>query len=156
MTKLKSDSSHGSSTTRCRLVRPSRIGMAARIVVSLCMVSLATLAARAGGAWLIPAFGAAALGILIALAALFRQPGCEVNLIWQRVLGKAPIDCFLFGPIGRWEQNFDLASARTAWPALSQAGMARSSSMARPGGLCVSCSTALASLHQTDGNRTAW
>ncbi len=88
-----------------RLVRPGRIGITARVAVSLVMLFLAALGVRMGGAWLIPALGTGAMGLLIALAAMFGQPGCEVNLIWQRLLGKAPVDCFLFGPIDRWEKK---------------------------------------------------
>ncbi len=102
---VKSDSNCDSRATQCDLVRLGRIGITARVAVSLVMLFLAALGVRVGGAWLIPALGTGAMGILIALAAMFGQPGCEVNLIWQRLLGKAPVDCFLFGPIDRWEQK---------------------------------------------------
>jgi hypothetical protein len=102
---IKSGSSCRSSATHGDLVRPGRIGITARVAVSLVTLSLAALGVWVGGAWLIPALGAGTLGIMIALAAMLKQPGCEVNLIWQRLLGKALIDCFLFGPIDRWEQN---------------------------------------------------
>jgi hypothetical protein len=102
---IKFDSNCDPRATQCDLVRPGRIGIMVRVVVSSVMVSLAALGVRVGGAWLILAFGAGTLGILIALAGMLGQAGCEVNLIWHRLLGRAPIDCFLFGPIDRWEQK---------------------------------------------------
>jgi hypothetical protein len=47
------------------------------------------------------ALGLAAFGILVGVAAVLREPGCEVNLIRTRLLEKTPIGCFLFGPIDR-------------------------------------------------------
>ena len=88
-----------------RLAAPGRIGTICRGVAAWIVFGAAALAFKGGGLWLIAAGGLAAFGLLLVVAALVRQPGCEVNLIWQRLLGRAPIDCFLFGPIDRWEQN---------------------------------------------------
>lgn len=87
------------------LPRPGPAGVTARGVVSLLLFAGAWLAVQAGGLWWVVALPAGAFATLLLLAAFLRQPGCEVNLIWSRVLREAPIDCFLFGPIDRWEQR---------------------------------------------------
>lgn len=87
------------------LARPGPIGICARILVSVALFGVASLALRAGGLWLLVAFGLAAFGMLIGVAAVLREPGCEVNLIRTRLLRKTPIGCYLFGPIDRWEQK---------------------------------------------------
>ena len=87
------------------LPRPGRAGITARVVVSLLLFAAAGLAGLIGGVWWVVALGAGAFATLVFLAALLQQPGCEVNLVWFRVLRKKPIDCFLFGPIDRWEQR---------------------------------------------------
>lgn len=88
-----------------RLATPGRIGTIFRGVAAWIIFGAAVLAFKGGGLWLIAAGGFAAFGLLLIIAAHVRQPGCEVNLIWQRLLGRAPIACFLFGPIDRWEQK---------------------------------------------------
>lgn len=93
------------TNSKSRLARPGPVGVAARILVSLGLLAAALLAVRAGGLWLVIAFGLATFGILVGVAAVLREPGCEVNLILTRLLGKTPIGCFLFGPIDRWEQR---------------------------------------------------
>ena len=93
------------TNSKSRLARPGPVGIAARILVSLAFLAAALLAVRAGGLWLVMAFGLATFGILAGVAAVLRESGCEVNLIRTRLLGKTPIGCFLFGPIDRWEQR---------------------------------------------------
>ncbi len=87
------------------LTRPGPIGVAARVLASLIFLGGGFLALRAAGHWLVPAVGLSAFGILVFLAAVLREPGCEVNLIWTHLLGNTRIDCCLFGPIDRWERG---------------------------------------------------
>jgi len=87
------------------LPRPGPAGVTARGLVSLLLFAGAWLAVQAGGPWWVVALPAGTFATLLLLAAFLRQPGCEVNLIWSRVLRKALIDCFLFRPIDRWEQR---------------------------------------------------
>ena len=86
-------------------IRPGPIGMVARILLGVLAFGGAGLALRVGGAWIVLSLGLAAFGTLLALAAVMREPGCEVNLIGNRLLGKAPIRCVLFSPIDRWEHK---------------------------------------------------
>lgn len=88
-----------------RLIRPGPIGTVARFLLGLLAFGGSVWSLRAGGAWSILALALAAFGILLWLAALMREPGCEVNLIWTRVLGKSPIGCIFFNPIDRWERG---------------------------------------------------
>lgn len=90
-----------------QLTRPGLVGIAARISVSLLVFVGASRAFQGGGLWLVVAFPLAAFGVLLVVAAVTRQPGCEVNLIWSRLLRRTPVNCFLFGPIDRWEQRSD-------------------------------------------------
>jgi hypothetical protein len=84
------------------LPRPGRIGIAARVALALGFFGGAVAAQRL----LPPALALGAAGALLALAALARQPGCEVNLVWTRLFGRRPIDCFVFGPLDRWERRW--------------------------------------------------
>ncbi|HEV2297663.1 MAG TPA: hypothetical protein VGR72_04005 [Candidatus Acidoferrales bacterium] len=86
-------------------IRPGPIGTVARILLSLLAFGGATLALRAGGPWIVFSLALAAFGTLLGLAAVMREPGCEVNLIWNRLLGNPPIRCILFSPIDRWEHK---------------------------------------------------
>lgn len=62
-----------------RLATPGRIGTIFRGVAAWIVFSAAVLAFNGGGLWLIAAGGFAAFGLLLAVAALVRQPGCEVK-----------------------------------------------------------------------------
>lgn len=88
-----------------RLIRPGPIGTVARFLLGLLAFGGSVLSLRAGGAWSILSLALAAFGTLLCLAAVMREPGCEVNLIRTRVLGKSPIGCIFFSPIDRWEQG---------------------------------------------------
>jgi len=79
--------------------------VAARLLVAALFLTAAGLAVRTGGWYLLVGLPAGAFGVLVGLAALFKQPGCEVNLVWSRMLRQTPIDCFLLGPIDRWERG---------------------------------------------------
>lgn len=79
--------------------------MVARILLGVLAFGGAGMALQVGGAWIVLSLALAAFGTLLVLAAATREPGCEVNLIWNRLLGKAPIRCVLFSPIDRWEHK---------------------------------------------------
>jgi hypothetical protein len=88
------------------LARPGPIGAGVRAAVALAFFTGGVLARS-----LPPlALALGAFGVLLALAALVREPGCEVNLVWKRLFGRRAIDCMVFGPVDRWERR------RTASP----------------------------------------
>src|SRR5437867_2393832 len=88
------------------LARPGPLGTTARAAVALAFFAGGVLARS-----LPPlALALGAFGVLLALAALVREPGCEVNMVWRRLWGRRAIDCVVFGPVDRWERR------RTASP----------------------------------------
>ncbi|SRR6266581_3664057 len=88
------------------LARPGPVGASVRAAVALAFFAGGVMARS------LPPLSIAlgAFGVLLALAALVREPGCEVNLIWNRLFGRRAIDCIVFGPVDRWERR------RTASP----------------------------------------
>jgi hypothetical protein len=88
------------------LARPGPIGTSVRAAFALAFFAGGVLARS-----LPPlAIALGAFGVLLALAALVREPGCEFNLVWRRLLRRRAIDCVVFGPVDRWERR------RTASP----------------------------------------
>lgn len=85
------------------LARPRLLGRLLRGVLACVAFLFAGDAARGDELWLMAAL--AALGILLLAAAVIREPGCEINLIWARLFGRKPVNCFLFGPLDRWEER---------------------------------------------------
>lgn len=83
------------------LARPGPVGASVRAAVALAFFAGGVVARS-----LPPlALALGAFGVLLALAALVREPGCEVNLVWRRLLGRRAIDCVVFGPVDRWERR---------------------------------------------------
>ncbi len=83
------------------LARPGPLGTTARGAAALAFLVGGILARGAPPlALMLSAFGA-----LLAVAALVREPGCEVNLVWKRLFGRSAIDCVVFGPVDRWERR---------------------------------------------------
>lgn len=83
------------------LLKPGPIGVGARVALALAFFTGAFLTSS-----LPPlALALGAVGMLLILAALAREPGCEVNLLWSRLFRRRPIDCVVFGPVDRWEQR---------------------------------------------------
>lgn len=87
------------------LAKPRLLGAVLRGVAACISFGAGALTLDAGGLWLIAPLGFMAFGILLAAAALVREPGCEINLIWARLFGRKPINCFLFGPVDKWEEQ---------------------------------------------------
>ena len=85
------------------LARPRLLGRLLRGVLACIAFLFAGDAARGGELWLVAAL--APFGILLLAAAVVREPGCEINLIWARIFARKPINCFLFGPVDRWEER---------------------------------------------------
>ena len=85
------------------LARPRLFGRLLRGGLACIAFLFAGNAAPGGELWLMAVL--AAFGILLLAAAVVREPGCEINLIWARLFGRKPINCFLFGPVDRWEER---------------------------------------------------
>lgn len=83
------------------LAKPRLFGAVLRGVAACMLFGAGALTLDAGGPWLILTIGFTAFGSLLVAAAVVREPGCEINLIWARLFGRKPINCLLFGPVDK-------------------------------------------------------